>query len=136
MVSTSISSGFYPYPTRRAIGQTSGPAVVEKGEPCVIINVTARDDYSAQNPPTPRFPNSSTPAWVWGFLTAKIFSGNNEINATDLTRVGLPLDSWSYASLTVGGETASISIYLATTSKSEITSFQIVPVWIGGIQLA
>ena len=134
VVSTSISSGFYPYPTRSAIGQTGGPPVVEKGEPCVIINVTVRDDYSAQNP-TPQFPNSPTPAWAWVFLTAKIFSGNNEINATDLTNVGQPPDSWSYASLN-GGETETISIYLATTSKSEITSFQIVPVWIGGIPLA
>ena len=135
VVSTSISSGFYPYPTRRAIGQTSGPSVVEKGEPCVIINVTVRNDYSAEYPPSPRFPNSSTPAFVWVYLTAKIFSGNNEMNATDLTNVGLPPDSLSYASLN-GGATETVSIYLATKSKSEITSFQIVPAWIGGIPLA
>jgi len=106
----------------------------KKGEPCVIINVTVPNDYSAQNP-NPQFPNSPNPAWAWVFLTAKIFSGNHEINATDLTQVGQPPDSWSYASLN-GAETATVSIYLATTSKSEITSFQIVPVWIGGIPLA
>jgi hypothetical protein len=133
VVSTSISSGSYPYPTRSAIGQTGGPPVVEKGEPCVIINVTVRNDYSTKYPPSPQYPGLPTLAYV--FLTAKIFSGNNEINATDLTRVGMPPDSLSYASLK-GGETATISIYLATTSKSEITSFQIVPAWIGGIPLA
>lgn len=135
VVSTSISSGFYPYPTRSAIGQTGGPPVVEKGEPCVIINVTVRNDYSAQYPPPAQFPNSPTPAFAYVFLTAKIFSGNNEINATDLTNVGLPPTSWSSAGLNAG-ETQTISIYLATTSKSKITSFQIVPVWIGGIPLA
>jgi hypothetical protein len=135
VVSTTISSGSYPYPTRSALGQSGGPPVVKEGEPCVIINVTLRNDYSAQYPPTPQFPNSPTPAWAWVYLTAKIFSGNNEINATDLTNVGLPPDSLSFASLN-GGETETISIYLATTSKSEITSFQIVPAWIGGIPLA
>jgi hypothetical protein len=135
VVSISISSGSYPYPTRNAIGQSSGPPVVKKGEPCVIINVTVRNDYSAQYPPPAQFPNSPTPAFAWVFLTAKIFSGNNEINATDLTQVGLPPDSLPSAGLN-GGETATVSIYLATTSKSEITSFQIVPVWIGGIPLA
>ena len=134
VVSSTISSGFYPYPTRSAIGQPGGPPVVEKGEPCVIINVTLRNDYSAQNPPTPQFPNSQTPALAWVYLTAKIFSGSNEINATDLTNVGLPPQSLSFASLN-GGVAETVSIYLATTSKSEITSFQIVPAWIGGIPL-
>jgi hypothetical protein len=135
VVSANVSSGFYPYPTRSALGPIVGPPVVEKGEPCVIINVTLRNDYSAQYPPSPRPPNSPTPAFAWVYLTAKIFSGNDEINATDLTNVGLPPDSLSFASLN-GGATQTISIYLATTSKSEITSFQIVPVWIGGIPLA
>ncbi|MGA2385435.1 MAG: hypothetical protein ABSG33_02760 [Candidatus Bathyarchaeia archaeon] len=134
VVSTNLSSGFYPYPTRSAMGQQGGPPVVEKGEPCVIINVTVRNDYSAQYPPPAQFLNNPTPAFAYVFLTAKIFSGNNEINATDLTQVGLPPDSLSFAGLN-GGETATISIYLATTSKMEITSFQIVPVWIGGIPL-
>jgi len=135
VVSTTISSGFYPYPTRSALGQTGGPPVVKEGEPCVIINVTVRNDYSAQYPLPAQFPNSPTPAWAWVYLTAKIFNGNNEINATDLTNVGQPPDSLSFASLN-GGETKTISIYLATTSKSEITSFQTVPAWIGGIPLA
>ncbi len=135
VVSASVSSGFYPYATRSAMGPTAGPPVVENGEPCVIINVTIRNDYSAQHQPPNPWPNSTTPAFTWVFLTAKIFSGNNEINATDLTHVGSFPDEWSSAGLNAG-ETQTISIYLATTSKSEITSFQIVPVWIGGIPLA
>ena len=134
VVSTTLNSSFYPYPTRSALGQQGGPPVVEKGEPCLVINVTVRNDYSTQYPPPNQFPNSPTPAFAYVFLTAKIFSGNNEINATDLTQVGLPPDSWSEGGLNVG-ETATISIYLATTSKMEITSFQIVPVWIGGMPL-
>jgi hypothetical protein len=107
VVSVNISSGLYPYPTRSAIGQSGGPPVVEKGEPCVIINVTVRNDYSAQYPPPAQFPNSPTPAFAWVFLTVKILHGNIEINATDLTQVGLFHNSWSFASLN-SGKTATI----------------------------
>jgi hypothetical protein len=131
VVSTNISSGSYPNPTRNAASEPGGPPVVEKGEPCVVINVTVRNDYSAQYPPPAQFPNSPTPAFAWVFLTAKILHGNSEINATDLTQVGLFPNSWSFASLN-SGKTATISIYLATTSRQEITGFQIVPVYIGG----
>ncbi len=48
VVSATVTSGSYPYPTRTDIKSKSGsPPVVEKGEPCVIINVTIRNDYSA-----------------------------------------------------------------------------------------
>jgi hypothetical protein len=132
VVSANVSSGFYPYPTRSAVGPTPGPPVVEKGEPCVVINVTLRNDYSAQYPLPNPYPGLSGFAYV--FLTAEIFNGSNEINATDLTNVGLFPNSWSFVSLN-SGETKILSIYLATVSKSEITSFEIVPVYIGGIPL-
>lgn len=107
-----------------------GPPVVEKGEPCVIINVTIRNDYSAQNPP--QAPQPHNPGQTWVFLSAEIFNGQNQINSTDLLRVGNPPDSVAYASLD-SGENATLSIYLGTTSRMEITSFQIVPVSIAGV---
>jgi hypothetical protein len=69
------------------------------------------------------------------FLTAEIFNGDKQINTVDLTHVGLPPDAWSLAGLR-GGETATISIYLATASRSEITGFEIVPMQIGGIPMS
>jgi len=134
VVSANVSSGFYPYPTRSAVGPTPGPPVVEKGEPCVIINVTLHNDYSAQYPPPNPIPVPGFPGVAYVFLTAEIFNGNNEINATDLTQVGLFPNSWSFVSLN-SGETKILSIYLATASKSEITRFEIVPIYIGGIAL-
>jgi hypothetical protein len=130
VVSTNINSGFYPYPTRSYFNSPKGPPVVEKGTPCVIINVTIRNDYSAQNPPPNPWPHNLSLAWV--FLTAEIFSGQNQINSTDLLRVGNPPDSVAYTSL-IGGENATLSIYLGTRSRMEITSFQIVPVSIAGV---
>jgi len=61
--------------------------VIEKGEPCIIINVTVRNDYSAQYQPIPQNPNPAIPAFAWVCLTAKIFSGSDEINSTDLTQL-------------------------------------------------
>ena len=88
VVSAILTSGSYPY-TRSAIGSKPGsPPVVKKGEPCVIINVTVRNDYSSQFPTPNPYPGSPTSAYV--FLAAKIFNENKEIQATDLTQVGLP----------------------------------------------
>jgi hypothetical protein len=132
VVSANVSSGFYPYPTRSAVGPAAGPPVVEEGEPCVVINVTLRNDYSARYPPPNPIPVPGSSGVVYVFLTAEIFNGSNEINATDLTHVGLFPNSWSFVSLN-SGETKILSIYLATASKSEITSFEIVPIYVGGI---
>jgi len=102
--------------------------VVEKGEPCVVINVTIRNDYSVEYPPPAQEPGSPTVASV--FFTAEIFNGSNEINATDMTHVGLFPNSWSFVSLNCG-ETKTLSIYLATASKGEITRFEIFTIYIG-----
>ncbi len=140
VVSVNVSSGVYPFDPRASMGSINGkPAgkiVVTKGEPCVVINVTLRNDYSAQNPP----PNQliydpKYPAQAYIFMTAKIFNGNNEINSTDLMHLDLPPDAWSETWLN-GGGTGTISIYLAITSHREITGFQLNTIWIGGVPLA
>jgi hypothetical protein len=106
VVSATASSGSYPYETRQALGSKSRSLpVVEKGEPCVIINVTIRDDYSEQSPVPDHFSGNPTLAYV--FLTAKIFNGDKQINSVDLTHVGLPPDAWSLAGLQ-GGENDTI----------------------------
>jgi hypothetical protein len=89
VVSANVSSGSYPYITRTALGSKSGsPPVVETDEPCLIINVTIRNDYSTQLPMPNPHPVSPTFAYV--FLTATIFSGDKQINSIDLTHIGLP----------------------------------------------
>jgi len=125
VVSENASYGFYPYATRTS----GGVPVVTNGEPCVIINVTVRNDYSTQYPPP--YPNPDYPTLVYVILTATVFNGANQINATDLLKVGLPPDAGAFADLN-GGENATLSMYLATNQR-DITSFQIVPIWIGGI---
>ncbi len=128
VVSATLSSGSYPDVSRSAIG--GGPIIVKNKEPCVIINVTIRNDYSAQFPPPAKGPNA--PNLVWVVFTAEIFSGSNQIKSTDLLQVGLPPDAGASDALSYG-ETGTLSMYLATTSRTEITGFQIDPDWIGGI---
>lgn len=130
MVAGNISYGTYPFQTRFSFGGPSSPPVVKEGEPCVIINVTVRNDYTAESPPPNPYPGDQAVAYV--FLTAQLFHGGSEVNATDLTHVGAPPSSYSFVSLN-GGEEETVSIYLATTSKDNITAFQITPVYIGGI---
>jgi hypothetical protein len=127
VLSTNASYGFYPYATRTSIGGSL--PVATNGEPCVIINITIRNDYSSQYPPPN--PNPHNPTSVVVILTATLFNVANQINTTDLLRVGLPPDAGAFAGLN-GGENATLSLYLATNQR-DITSFQIVPIYIGGI---
>ncbi|MGD0643861.1 MAG: hypothetical protein ABSA75_03040 [Candidatus Bathyarchaeia archaeon] len=124
VVSANASYGYYPYHTQTNLNGS----VVFKGEPCIIINVTIRNDYSTQYSPFP--PQNSNPnnrTLVFVDLTAQLFSGKNQIQGTtDLLRVGLPPDAGASAYFS-SGENATLSIYLATNSK-DVTSFQIVTV--------
>lgn len=129
VVSANASYGNYPYPSRTSLGSISGSPVVENGEPCIIINVTIRNDYSIQDPPLN--PETYDPTEAYVFLTAQVFNGENQINATDLLRVGLPPDAGAFASLS-SGENATLTLYLGT-NNTDITSFQLVPIYIGGI---
>jgi hypothetical protein len=62
-----------------------GTPGVQKGDPCFIINVTIRNNYSAENPlPDHNLFNMSNPdANV--YLTAQIFNSQGQIKATDVT---------------------------------------------------
>ena len=131
VVSANASYGVYPYATRTSLG--GGSIVVKNGEPCIIINVTVRDDYSTQNTFTVAFnPLNSTSVYVC--LTAQLFNGEKQIKTTDLLLIGNPANDWGAYAFVSYGEKATISIYLAT-KNTNTTSFQIVPRYIGAIPL-
>lgn len=134
VTSANLTTGTYPYDTRYYSGSSNnGTIAVENGEPCLVITVTLRNDYSTQNPPPNQFTGNPTMAQV--VLTAEIFDGTTQINSTDLSRVAVPGTGGSYIFLN-GDETGTVTIYLATTSQDEVTGFQIIPLYIGGIPLA
>ncbi len=146
VVSANVSSGSYPFDTRTSMGiingKPAGKIAVIKGEPCIVINVTLRNDYSVQNLPpnqiTLYYSNGTVApksAQVYAFMTAEIFSGTKEINSTDLVHLDLPPDAWSETWMN-GGDEGTISIYLAVTSHEEITGFQLDAIWIGELPLA
>jgi hypothetical protein len=127
VVSATASYGNYPFPT--VTDSPGEPPIATNGEPCLIINVTLRNDYSYQNP-APGLPgiNSSE---VNVALTAALFKGESQVNAKDTTNA-FPLDSVfvnrAFAVISYG-ESAKVSIYMATNS-TEITGFQLIPYYV------
>jgi|SRR5208283_173707 len=132
VVSENASYGSYPYPTVTYPPFANPPngLIAQNGEPCVIINVIIRNDYSTQNPAPNPLPFGSTLVNI--ALTAQLFNGKNQINSTDIT------NAFPIASVTTNkaftrlnyGENTTLSIYLATNS-TDVTSFQIIPEYIG-----
>jgi hypothetical protein len=125
LVSANASYGNYPYPTVTLFNGS----VVKNGEPCFIINVTIRNDYSIQDPPP--YSQSNNPTLAYVFLTAQIFNGKNQINAMDITPPVNMANGGAYAPLS-SGENATLTMYLSTNNR-DITSFQIVARFILGL---
>ncbi len=130
LVSATPTYGSYPGPSVSQMGSMPG---VQKGDPCFIMDVTIRSDYTVENP----LPNqdlsgnhNSTEATI--FLTAQIFNAQGLITATDVTPPypGIPFGG-AHISLN-GGENATVTIYLATNHQ-DIDHFEIVPEYIGAI---
>ena len=131
VVSANASYGTYPYPTVTSMPHPSPSVIAKNGESCVIINVTLRNDYSTQDPPPnkPAFHNAST---VYVALTAKIFEGENQIDSRDITNaadIGSVFVNRAFTSFSYG-ETDTVTIYLATDNAA-VTSFQLVPYYVG-----
>lgn len=130
VVSANATYGNYPGPTVTTGPYPTESVIAESGEPCVIINVTLRNDYTIQNPAPNAIPyyNSTSTNIA---LTANLFSGETQINATDITNA-FSLDSVftnrAFTSLNYG-ESTILSIYLAT-NEMDITSFQLIPYYV------
>jgi hypothetical protein len=130
VISANASYGSYPSPT--VTSPPYGSIIAQNGERCIIINVALRNDYSIEFPP----PNILAPeSWnvssVYVFLTAHLYNGNNQIEATDITNPNA-LGYWAnnaYTQLDFG-ESTTVSIYLATSSDN-VTSFQLHTNYIG-----
>jgi hypothetical protein len=127
LVSATPSLGPYPGPSVKQMGNTPG---IKKGDPCFIINVTVRNDYSSGNPPPFQNIYNVTDPDAYIFLTAQIFNSQGQVNATDVTPPYPPVPyPGAYTSL-ASGENTSVTIYLATSHR-DITSFKIILEYVG-----
>jgi len=127
LVSANSTYGSYPGPSVPQMGNAQG---VRKGDPCFIINVTVRNDYSAENPlPDQSLYNMSNPDANVN-LTALIFNSRGQIKATDVTPPypAVPLMG-TYLSL-ASGENGTATIYLAT-SHQDINRSDVVLQYVG-----
>jgi hypothetical protein len=130
VVASSISVGTYPYDNRTSLTPPFDKIVVVKGEPCIIINVTLRNDYSPTNPPPNYEPDEGNYTYV--YPTAELFSGTTNLNATDMLKVGWPSSGGLCVRLQPG-ESGWVQLYLAVQSREEITSYKISAWAISGI---
>jgi hypothetical protein len=131
VVSANASYGNYPYPTVTTYPHPEPSIIAKHGEPCVIIKVTLRNDYSTQDPP-PNNPVPNSTSIVHVALTAKIFEGEDQIDSRDITNaadIGSVFVNRAFTSINYG-ETDTVTIFLATDSTN-VTSFQLVPFYIG-----
>jgi hypothetical protein len=122
------SYGKYPFPT---VMDFDDSPIAEKGQACIIINVTLRNDYSDEYPP-PNSPASYNSSTVFVSLTAELFDGETKVEARDITNASPILSAGTNAAFASFqyGESTSLTLYIATNSNA-ITSFQFVSRYIG-----
>ena len=129
VVSANASYGNYPFPTVTNLPYSSPSVIAKNGEPCVIINVTLRNDYSYQNPAPYQLNDSG---FVYVALSANLYNNETKIDSKDITNA-FPLASVftnrAFTELDYGKSTE-VTIYITTNSHS-VTSFQLVPAYVG-----
>ena len=146
VTSTTSFYGTYPFNSAQPVysaGASPIPtSVIQKGDPCFIVNITIQNNYSSNNLP-PDQPTTSLPdgttitanyPHVYVYVTAKIYDKQgHSISATDVT----PPYGFSYGGAYAflnNGESGTITIYLATSSH-DISRFDIIARYIGSTVL-
>jgi len=117
-----------------AIPYPSPSVVAKNGEPCVIINVALRNDYSYQNPAPNQWTNENDSGFVYVALSANLYNGETKINSRDVTNA-FPIASAStnHAFMEIDyGKSTQVTIYIATSSH-DVMSFSLVPGYVGEI---
>ncbi len=139
LVSATTSYGPYPFAQFSQLWSRPG---AQKGDPCLIINVTLRNDYAVGNPVgTNMVGQNSTTAYL--YLTAQIFNQQGLVQADDVTPpyqygnppapVNNPPIPYPGAFIRLdSGETGTTTMYIAT-SHQDITHFAIFLIYIGSM---
>ena len=127
LVSANSSYGPYPFDS---VPQFGGQPGVNKGDQCLIIDATFRNDYTAQNPLPGQSGMAQNNSTAYMFVTAQEYTSQGPVKATDVTP---PYPSIPLPGAHVGldsGENATVTIYLATSHR-DLVNFKIVCEFIG-----
>ena len=136
LISANASYGRYPYASFSQLWDRPG---AQKGDPCLIINITLRNDYTVSNPVPGQSLGGQSSTTAFLYLTAQIFNQRGLIKANDVTppyeygNPPIPVNNppIPFPGAFIGldsGEIGTTTIYIAT-SHQDITYFAIVPVY-------
>lgn len=93
--------------------------IIHKGEPCFVLNLTLRNDYSINDtlPSTSNLDvNNTGDAWMTLFVALYDKSGN-QVNATDITNAVGPFFNRDQFSIS-NGETETVNMVYATSNRN------------------
>jgi hypothetical protein len=118
LMAAAPSYGVYPYPS--VTGKGSNPDI-HTGDPCLIINVTVRNDYTRQDPPPIAISDMESQCDAFTALTATLFDKDSKgIEATNVTPEypAIPPQLGAPTIHLESGEIYSFSMYLATPNRT------------------
>ncbi len=118
LISATPNYGTYPYPDVEGL---PGKINIHMGDPCFILNVTIRNDYTAQNPlPYGGFGDWSAQGTAFVALTAKLYDSEGKVIETTNVTPQYPSGSQFDAPemRLESGTTYSFNMYLAIASRN------------------
>jgi len=109
-------------------------AGVQKGDPCFIVNVTVRNDYSEQQPPPSNQAYNFSEYGYYLYFDALLYNKNGSVDVKDVVvdqQPGWVGDAYPINFIRVdSGETRTFDVYLAT-GKRDIERFELLIYEIG-----
>ncbi len=114
----SASASYATYPTD-LVQQLTNETIIRKGDPCFTLNLTLRNDYTANDTiPGNWGPFGNNTGQVWLSLNVSLFDGDGrQVTASDITHADFPFPNRDQFGMS-DGEIVRISLVLSTSDRS------------------
>jgi hypothetical protein len=115
----SANASYEDYPAD-VVQQWNNETVVQKGEPCFVLNLTLRNDYALTDSiePAQKIPILNYTGFMWMKVSVSLFDKDgNQVNATDITHADVPFPSAGEFSIH-SGDIKAVDVVLATSNRN------------------
>ncbi len=116
LISANASYGVYPL---NLVQEFTNVTVIHKGDPCFVLNLTLRNDYSINDtlPSTSNLDVNNT-GHAWMTLSVALYDKTgNQVNATNITNAAVPFFNRDQFSMS-NNETDTVKIVYATSNQN------------------